>query len=187
MTTPETSEPLLEKQLEAQLEMLRSVNTADSAERVQDGILQRTRWQRRQVITASLGAVVSAIGTLHFMSIADPFGYFALALTTVVLVFAAWRSAHKATSLATLKSGASMLASWRAELQQQLRQTKVAPLIALLFGAMTVWVVLRSGLLHYKSGLFLLTSTGIFVFTAYQYLVVRPSLQRELDMLGQDG
>ena len=39
MTTPETSEPLLEKQLEAQLEMLRSVNTADSAKRVQYGIL----------------------------------------------------------------------------------------------------------------------------------------------------
>ena len=186
MTTPETSEPLLEGRLEAQLEMLRSVNTANSAERVKDGILQRTEWQRREVITASLGAVVSAIGTFHFVSQGDPFGYFALALTTLVLVFAARRSAHKATSLATLKSGASMLASWRAELQQ-LRQTKVAPLIALLFGAMTVWVVWRSGLLHYKSVLFLLTSTGIFVFTAYQYLVVRPSLQRELDMLGQDA
>ncbi len=183
MTTPETSEPLLEQQLE----MLRSVNTASSAERVQDGILQRARWQRRQVITASLGAVVSAIGTFHFVLQGDPFGYFALTLTTLVLAFAAWRSAHQATRLATLKSGASMLASWRTELQQQLRQTKVAPLIALLFGAMTVWVVLRTGLLHYKSALFLLTSTGIFVFTAYQYLVVRPSLQRELDMLGQDG
>ena len=50
---------------------------------------------------------------------------------------------------------------------------------------MTTWVVLRTGLLHYKSVLFLLTSTGIFVFTAYQYLVVRPSLQRDLDILGQ--
>ncbi len=183
MTTSETSE----RSLEAQLEMLRSVNTASSAERIQDGILQRARWQRRQVITASLGAVVAAIGTFHFVLQGDPFGYFALALTTVVIVFAAWRSAHQVSNLAALKSGASMLASWRTELQQQLRQTKVAPLIALLFGAMTVWVVWRTGLLHYKSALFLLTSTGIFVFTAYQYLVVRPSLQRELDMLGQDG
>ena len=187
MATSETSEPLLEGRLEAQLKMLRSVNTANSAERIQDGILQRARWQRRQVITASLGAVVSAIGTFHFVLQGDPFGYFALALTTVLLVFAAWQSAHQATSLAALTSGASMLASWRAELQQQLLQTKVAPLIALLFGALTVWVVLRTGLLHYKSALFLLMSTGIFVYTAYQYLVVRPSLQRELDMLGQDG
>ena len=92
MTASETSEPLLEKQLEAQLEMLRSVNTAKSAERVRDGILQRAKWQRRQVITASLGAVVSAIGTFHFVLQRDPFGYFALTLTTVVLVFAACQS-----------------------------------------------------------------------------------------------
>ena len=153
MATSETSE----RSLEAQLEMLRSVNTASSAERIQDGILQRARWQRRQVITASLGAVVSAIGTFHFVLQRDPFGYFALTLTTLVLVFAAWRSAHRAISL-----------------------------VALLFGAMTAWVVWRTGVLHYKPALFLLTSTGIFVFTAFQYLVVRPSLQRELDMLGQD-
>lgn len=171
--------------LEAQLELLRSIDPADSAERVLQGIIERTRWQRRQVIAASLGAFVAAIGTVHFVLQADPFGYFALTLTTAVLVFTAWRSARNAVDLAAPKSGASLLASWRAQLQRQLRHTLIAQPVAGLFTALTAWVIWRYGMPSLKASLFLVTAAGICVFAANQYLVVRPVLQRELDLLEQ--
>lgn len=105
MAASETSE----LSLEAQLEMLRSITTADAAQRVQDGILARARQQRRQIIVASTGA---GIATLHFILQGDPLGYFALTTATAVLLFVAWRSAHQATNLAALKSGASLIARW---------------------------------------------------------------------------
>lgn len=179
MTALETCEQSLEKKLE----MLRTINTVDSAQRVQDGIWTRTRQQRRQVIVASLGAVVAAIGTLHFVLQGDPFGYFALALATAVLVFAAWKSGHEAASLAALKTGASLLASWRTHLRRQLFYTLFAQLIALQFTALTTWVVWRTGMPNVKSSIFLVTTAGVIVFAAYQFLVVRPSLKREMEML----
>ena len=175
-----------ESQLETQLEMLRSTNTLDSAQRVQDGIVRRTRQQRRQVIVASTGACVAAIGTLHFVLQDDPFGYFALAFTTIVLVFVAWRSAHQAVRLAALRSGASLLACWRAEVRTELRQTLITQLIALQFAAMTAWVIWSAGALNFKSSIFLIATAGVFIFAANQLLVVRPLLKRELDMLADD-
>lgn len=182
MTVSETSE----NQLEAQLEMLRAVNSEDSAQRVQDGIATHTRQRRRQVIFASVGACVAAIATLQFVLLGDPFGYFALAPVTVVFVFTAWRSAGQAAGLASLTSGKSLLASWRAELHHQLRQTLVAPVIAMLFGSLTAWVVWHVGAVNFKSSIFLLTAAGVLVFAAYQFLVMRPLLQRELEMLKAD-
>ena len=183
MTAAETSA----QSLEAQIEMLQSVNVADSAQRVQTGIQRRIGLQRRQVILASLGAGVAAIATLHFMLQGNAIAFWALTPVTALFVFAAWRSARQADSLAALKTGTSLLASWREQLQQQLRHTMIAPLMTLLFGCLTAWVVWRFGLLHYKSVIFLMTATGIFVFAADQFLVVRPSLQRELEMLGRDA
>ena len=176
-----------ERSLENQLESLRSINTTESAQRVLQGIKQRIRWQRRQVIAASCGACVSAIGTIHFVLQGDPFGYFALTLSTAALVFTAWRSARNVVSLAALKSGTSLLASWRAELRRQLRHTLFAPLVAVQFAALTAWVVWRYGIPSLRSSLFLATTAGICTFAAYQYLVVRPSLQGELEVLDQDG
>ena len=175
-----------ESQLETQLELLRSANTPDSAQRVQDGILRRTHQKRRQVIVASTGACVAAMGTLHFVLQDDPFGYFALAFTTAVLAFVAWRSAHRAVRLAALKSGASLLACWRAELRSELRQTLIAQFIALEFAAMTAWVIWRVGALGFKSSIFLIVTAGAFIFAANQLLVIRPLLKRELDMLTDD-
>jgi len=175
-----------ESQLETQLEILRSTNTLDSAQHVQDGILRRTRQQRRQVIVASTGACVSAIGTLHFMLQDDPFAYFALAFATAVLAFVAWRSAHRAVRLAALKSGASLLACWRAELRSELRQTLIALFITLAFAAMTAWVIWRAGALDFKSSIFLVTTAGVLIFAANQLLVIRPLFNRELDMLADD-
>jgi hypothetical protein len=176
-----------EQSLEYQLESLRSINTAESAERVLQGIKQRIRWQRRQVLAASCGACVSAIGTIHFVLQGDPFGYFALSLSTAALVFTAWRSARNAVSLAALKSGTSLLASWRMELKRQLRHTLFAQLAAALFATLTAWVVWRYGIPSLKSSLYLAMAAGICTFAAYQYLVIRPSLQRELEVLDQDG
>jgi len=183
MTTSRNPEQLLETQLES----LRSINTTQSAQRVLQGIEQCTRSQRRQVIAASCGAIVSAIGTIHFVLQGDPFGYFGLTFSTVVMVFAAWRSARNAVGLATLKSGASLLASWRAELRSQLYHVLFAQFAAALFATLTAWVVWRHGIPSLKSSVFLVTATGICTFAAYQTLVVRPSLQRELEVLDQDG
>jgi len=183
MATPQSPAESLENQLES----LRSVSATESAQRVLQGIKQRTRWQRRQVIAASCGTCVSAIGTIHFVLQGDPFGYFALALCTAVLAYTAWRSARDAVSLGALKSGTSLLASWRAELRRQLRYTLAAQLVAGLFVALTAWVVWRHGILSWKSAFFLATAAGTSTFAAYQYLVIWPSLQRELEVLDQDG
>jgi len=173
--------------LEYQLESLRFVNATESAQRVLQGIRQRTRWQRRQVIAASCGTCVSAIGTIHFVLRGDPFGYFALALCTAVLAYTAWRSARNAVSLGALKSGTSLLASWQGELKHQLRHALAAQLVAGLFVALTAWVVSIQGILSWKSAIFLAVAAGISTFAAYQYLVIRPSLQRELEVLDPSG
>jgi len=183
MATPQSPE----ESLESQLESLRTVDAAESAQRVLQGIKQRTRWQRRQVIVASCGACVSAIGTVHFVLRGDTFGYFALALSTAVLAYAAWRSAHNAINLGSPRAGASLLASWRTELEHQLRHTLVAPFVAGLFVALTGWVVSMHGILNWKSAIFLSMAAVIGTFAAYQYLVIRPSLQRELAGLDRDG
>jgi len=182
MATPQNPGESLENQLES----LRSVNATESAQRVLQGIKQRTRWQRRQVIAASCGTFVSAIGTLHFVLQGDPFEYFALALCTGVLAYTAWRSASNAVCLGALKSGTSLLESWRAELRLQLRHTLAAQLVAGLFVALTAWVVWFHGIPSWKSAFFLATAASISTFAAYQYLVIRPSLQRELEVLDQD-
>ena len=171
--------------LETQLDMLRSITTIDSARRVQDGIKLRVRLQRRQVIVALTGAVVAAIATLLFVLQGHPFGYFALTTATAVLILVAWRSAHQAANLAALKSGASLIASWRAELRQQLHHTLVAQFLALGFAAMTGWVVWQAGTIDFKAAFFLAATAGIVIFAAYQFLVIRPSLKREMDMLDQ--
>lgn len=172
-----------EKSLEDQLEMLRSANSTASAQHIHNGIIKQTRLQRRQVILASLGACIAAIATLHFVLQADPVGYFALLPVTVVFVFIAWRSARQASQLATLKSGVSLLASWRLELRRQLRHTLLAPALAVAFAAMTACVVWQNGLPSMKSSLFLIAATGVLVFAAHQLFVRRPSLTRELEML----
>jgi hypothetical protein len=183
MATSQSSE----RSLENQLESLRSIDTPELAQRILQGIKQRTRWQRRQVIVAACGACLSAIGTVHFVIQGDPFGYFGLTFSTAVLVFATWRSARNAVSLTSLKTGTSLLASWRSELRLQLRHTLFAQLAAALFVALTAGVVWRHGIISPRSFLFLATAAGICIFAAYQYLVIRPSLLRELEVLDQNG
>jgi hypothetical protein len=172
--------------LENQLDSLRSVDTTESAQRVLQGIKLRTKWQRRQVIAASCGACVSAIGTIHFALQGDPFGYIALPLCTGVLAYTAWRSARSAARLGALRSGRSLLAGWRAELRRQLRHTLAAQLVAGLFVALTASVVWIHGILNWKTAAFLATAACVSTFAAYQYLVIRPSLQRELEVLDED-
>jgi len=183
MATSQTPEQSLEDQLEA----LRSVDAADSAQRVLQGIRQRAQWQRRQVIAAAFGACVSAIGAIHFTMQGDPFGYIGLTLSAVVLAFAAWQSARNATSLAALKPGASLLTNWRSELQRNLRDTLIAQLVAVLFTMLTTWVVWRHGVLSLKTLLFLVVAAGVCTFAAYQQLVIRPSLLRELEVLKKNA
>ena len=180
-----TSSEHSKRSLEAQIEQLRRTSSGDSAQRVQTGMQQRARLQRRQVIAASFGACVAAIATFHFIRQDDPFGYFALTLATVVFIFVAWRSAHQAVALTALKSGVSLLAGWRAELKQQLRHALLSQLVAVQFVVMTAWVLSKNDLLSLKSSLFLLTATSIVVFAAYQFLVIRPALRRELRMLDE--
>jgi len=175
-----------EQSLEDQLEALRSIDATGSAQRVRQGIRQRVQWQRRQVIAATFGACVSAIGVIHFTLQGDPFGYIGLSLSTAVLVFAAWRSARNAADLAALKPGVSLLKTWRGELQRQLHHTLIAQLVAILFSAMTFWVVWRHGVLNLRSLLFLVVATGVCTFAVYQRLVIRPSLVRELEDLKED-
>ena len=183
MTTP--GHP--EQSLEIQLEQLRLVSATDSAQRVLHGIKQSVRRQGRQVVSASFGACVSAIGAIQFTLQGDPFAYIALTLSTAVPIFVAWRSAGNASSLAALKSGASLLESWCAELRRDLHHTLIAQLLAVLFAALTAGVVWQHGIASLKSVSFLAMTAGICTFAAHQFLVLRPSLKKELQILEQDG
>jgi hypothetical protein len=172
--------------LERQFEALRSIDATGSAQRIRQGIWQRVQWQKRQVLAATIGACVSAIGVIHFALRSDPFGYIVLSVSTAVLVFEAWHSAHKASDLAALKPGISLVTAWRGELQRQLHHVLVAQLLAGLFSAMTIWVVWRNGVINLKALSFFVVATGIIAFAAYQRLVMRPSLLRELEDLKRD-
>ncbi len=169
-----------EQALEAQLEMLRSASSEISAKRVLRGIVSQAHQERRHVIFAVIGAAVAAVGTVHFAVLSDPFGYWALSLTTFAMAFAAWRSANRATRLMTVKSGASLLGSWRAELETQLRHTLLAPFISLGFAAMAVWVAASHGSTSAKGASFLIVTAALLAFSGHQHLVVRPQLKREL-------
>ena len=175
-----------EQSLESQFEALRSIDATGSAQRIRQGIWRRMQEQRRQVIAATVGACVSAIGMIHFTLQRDPFGYIVLSVTTAALVFQAWHSARKASDLAALKPGLSLLTVWRSELQRQLHHVLIAQLLAGLFSAMTIWVVWRHGVLNLKALSFLAVATGLIAFAACQRLVIRPSLVRELEDLKRD-
>jgi hypothetical protein len=177
--TMETSR-IGEQSLESQFEALRSIDATGSAQRIRQGIWQRVQWQKRQVLSATIGACVSTIGVIHFALQSDPFGFIVLSFTTAILVFEAWHSARKASDLAALKPGLSLLTVWRGELQRQLHHILIAQLLAGLFSAMTIWVVWRHGVLNLKALSFLAVATGLIAFAAYQRLVIRPSLVREL-------
>ena len=175
-----------EQSLERQFEALRSIDATGSAQRIRQGILQRVQEQRRQVLAAIVGACVSAIGVIHFALQSDPFGYIVLSVSTAALVFEAWHSSRKAADLAALKPGLSLLTVWRGELQRQLYHILIAELLAGLFSAMTLWVVWQHGVLNLKALSFLAVAAGICTFAAYQRLVARPSLLRELEDLKRD-
>lgn len=175
-----------EQSLKDQLKALRSVDAINSATHVMKGIEQRMRRQQRQVIAAAFGACVSAVGVLHFVLQGDPFGYIGLTLSTAVLIFAAWKSARNAAGLVTLESGDSLLSAWRAELEHQLHHTLIAQLCAVLFSALTFWVVWRNGVLSLKSLAFLVVGAVICTFAAHQRLVMKPTLLRELEVLQED-
>lgn len=182
MTNSETAENALERQIE----MLRSVTAANSASRVQDGITKITRLKQQRVFYASLGAAVSVFATSYFAFQGDPFSYSVLGLVSVVMIWTALKSSREASTLARLRSGASLLTSWRAEIRQQLRQTLISPVLTLTFAVLTGSVVLRHGMFDFRSFLFLATSAGLLVFVVYQLLVVRPALRRELALLNPD-
>jgi hypothetical protein len=123
---------------------------------------------------------------VHFILQSDPFGYIVLSLSTAALLLAAWHSASKAAGLAASKPGVSMLTTWRGELQRQLHHILIAQLLAVLFSAMSFWLVWHQGILNLKSLSFLVVATGVFTFAAYQRLVVRPSLVRELGDISEN-
>lgn len=167
--------------LEAQLDLMRNLDTTEAAQRVRRGVHKQLAGKRRIVALALLGCLVSALGTIHFVRLGDPFGYFALTLTTAVLGWCAWRYARGAQRMIRSTSGSQMLADWRRELSQQRRQTAFAQLVAVQFSLLTGWVVWRHGFGDFRTLIYVLTAVGIWTFSLYQWLVVRPALQRELD------
>lgn len=176
-----------EKQLEAQLDKLRSIGSGNSARRVLEGVVSRTEQQKRQIIALLAGAGVSAMAALHFILKGDdPFGYIALIMTTFVFLYAARESAKNAEQLASIHSGSSLIASWKEDLEKQLKQTIMTQFVTFQFMLMTAWVVWHVGALSLKSMIFLLTLFGISIFSFYQIWVVRPALKRELSMLNDD-
>ena len=176
-----------QQSLEAQLKALRSVDVVNSKKHVLSGIQKRVRSQQRQVITATLGACVAAVGVLHFALTGDALGFIGSILSTVVMIVVASKSARDAASLTTLEPGESLLSAWRAELEHQLHHTFIAQLCAALFLALTVWVVWRNGFPSLKSILFLVMAAVICTFAAYQRLIMKPTLERELEGLQEDG
>ena len=74
----------------------------------------------------------------------------------------------------------------RAELRRQPHHTLIAQLLAIPFSALTLWVVWRHGVLNPKSLSFLVVAIGVCTFAAYQGLVTRPALLRELEDLKED-
>ena len=176
-----------EVSLESQLESLRSIDASESAQRVLKGIRRRAHLQRRQVLAAAFCSCVAAIAAIYFLLLAELAAGTALLVFAIAMVIAAKQSARLAVSLGTLKSGATFLASWRSELEGQLRHTALAPVLAALFVALTAWVVWRHGMQNWKSAMYLAMATGVCTFAVYQYIVIRPSLQSELVALDNNG
>lgn len=171
--------------LDRQLEQLASV-TGDSAfDRVRAAIDRQRQQHRRHLLASLIGMAVAAIGAIHFFLKGDPFGLYALGLTTIVLLWSAVRAATAASSLYELDSRDSLLDQWRKDLDQQLGQTLHSQWIALLFSVLTGWVLWRHGLVG-KSALYLVTSAAIWVFAGYQWLWKRPMLKRERSLLDDD-
>ncbi len=166
--------------IEAQLDMLRTATSGESAQRVREGIDRRIKTRRRIVALAAAGALVSALATAVFIMKKDPFGYFALALTTFVMAVVAWKSANWTTHNGLQGTGIQMLEVWRKELRQQLRHTLLAQLIAVQFTGLAGWVVWLHGLVDGRALLYVITALVIWTFALYQWLVVRPALRREL-------
>ncbi|GEM_PF-1968578 len=173
--------------LEDQLKALRSADTVNSAQHVLNGVQQRVRSQKRQVIAAALGACVASVGVLHFALNGDPFGFIGSILSTAVMIVVTSKSARAAAGLTSLESGKSLLAAWRTELERQLQHTFIAQLCAVLFLALTLWVVWRNAFPSLKSILFLVMAAVICTFATYQRLVMKPTLERELEGLQEDG
>ncbi len=177
---------LEESALELQLDQLRTLTADKAARRVRTGVARRLAGRRRVVLLALAATAVSALATVVFVMQRDPFGYFALAFTTVLLAWTAVRFSCEARELAELGSARQLLTHWRADLGRELRQTIWAQLVAAQFSVLTAWVLWRHGLADFRGWLFLATALLIWSYALYQLLVVRPSLKRELDLIA-DG
>ncbi|MEM1091947.1 MAG: hypothetical protein AAF552_17860 [Pseudomonadota bacterium] len=172
--------------LETQLEQLRNVTTETAAQRVRSGVSRQLAGRRRVVLLALVATAVAALATGVFVAQRDPFGYFALTFTTVLLAWTALRFSREARELAELGSARQMLTRWRSDVSRELRQTMLAQLVAFQFSLLTAWVLWRHGLVDYRGWIYLVTALLIWVYALYQLLVVRPSLRRELELIADD-
>lgn len=173
--------------LENQLSQLRSLASRHSAESILAGIGREARAKQRQVVGSVCGALVSVIAAAFFVMRGDPIGYVALPFTALVFGFVAYRAASSVQALGQLSSGRDLLDSWRAELQIKLKQTRHGVVIAAMFGVLTAWVMARHGIVSGRGLFYGITAVLIGAFVGYQWLVVRPRLQRELQSLNGDA
>ena len=167
------------RELDRQLDRLRQVDTAQAAERIRRDLDRYAQRGNREVVAALVGAFVAALAAVHFTLQGDPFGYLVLGATAIVMLVVALGSARRTAALGQLRSGSSMLASWRKELARQIRHARYSLLEAGAFVALTILVVVRHGAPGYKPMIFIAVSAGVVAFALYQNLVVVPALKRE--------
>lgn len=122
MAAPQNPKPSLECQLDA----LRSVGSIHSAQQILKSIEQRVRRQQRQAAATMVGACVSAFAVAFFAWQGHLFAFITLMLTTAAFVYSVWKSARNTASLASLKTGDTLLSAWRTARQQQLHHTLIA-------------------------------------------------------------
>ncbi len=173
------------ERLDEQLAKLRQTPTDMAMQRVHGKLNEHLSLERRHVAWAVAGAAVAATATAYFALNGDSIA-FILAIVTLVLAATAWRTARRAADLADCDQP-HWLAHWRRQLLSQLRQVQQGgPMIAAAFTLLTTWVAVRHGAQSAKTGLYALTCAAIWAYVAYQWLVTRPQLKRELQLLESD-
>ena len=168
-------------------ERLGEIDGREARQRIRSDLSRRAGLARRQSIWAGVGALIAALAAFWFIAKGDPFGYFALLGTSIVMGWTLWRSRRQARAFAASCEDAQMLSRWRADVVEQLKQVGVVgPLIAAGFAILSTIVVVRFGVVSLRGLLYGLTCIAIVAYVVRQWLVVRPQLQAELTVMDEE-
>lgn len=147
--------------------------------------LRDRRGQRvREVVLASIAALLCVLASIWFVDTDIQFARFAVLGMAVALAFQAWRSHRQGVRFVSAADSDAGPGQWMKELLRERRLIRwMGPVVALQFSLLTAFVIWKHELDDPRVAVYIVTALAIAAYVAWQILRRLPELQRELALL----